>query len=185
VPIRFKPAFFALALGRLPEVATSLADPEDLLGLSFAEALTGAELRSGGTGQAVDDTNSAEFVRLIEEVTYGEVIAKEVRAWISGLSEVIDPSLLLMFAPIELCELFCGHEVAFTAADLRAHVKAIGSRGSTKCSRAFSQSSASEQGRSDTLREVRHGIAPTAPGGLAALDRRMTVRAVFDNDLSP
>ncbi|PAV67973.1 hypothetical protein WR25_23345 isoform F [Diploscapter pachys] len=66
------------------------------------------ELMKGGKNKAVNKQNALQFIKLVSHWRLYEGVNREMEAVRRGFSQVVSPSLLSVFLPEELDELFCG-----------------------------------------------------------------------------
>jgi hypothetical protein len=187
--LEFKPAFFAMVLGKevspqavSPQYAASLEDVDGLLGLDFIDPLTQMELVPGGAEISVEEDNVEEYVRLQYSFLCGEEIhQKKISAWIRGFAEVMDPTLLHLFSPMELVELISGGKANWTREDLVANTVLERFEGRPDLQEGFFDVVASlTPGDKALFLQFATGSARLPAGGLANLVPKLTVRLVGD-----
>ncbi|PAV86288.1 hypothetical protein WR25_10689 [Diploscapter pachys] len=89
----------------------SLTPEEDFLHLETSFTLPGEEsfeLLQGGSRKQVTKHNVKQFIQLVSFWLLSGGVSAQFHALRSGFSQLLDPSLLCIFGPAELDELFCG-----------------------------------------------------------------------------
>ena len=81
---------------------------------------TTSELIPGGSDVHVTSANAIEYVHRVADYRLNVELSEPVRAFVSGLADIIPSLWLRMFQPRELQSLICGSDEKFSVADLRA-----------------------------------------------------------------
>jgi E3 ubiquitin-protein ligase TRIP12 len=128
VAFDFNPAFFALLRGKPVEMAdvdtmlaSSLANPEDLLDLPFSyPGIAELEMRPG---EVTTMENFGEYAALVKEYTCGGKLRQVAKAWKSGFSAVIPWSAMAVFTEREICAILRGNLAPFTLESLYRNIE--------------------------------------------------------------
>jgi E3 ubiquitin-protein ligase TRIP12 len=182
----FNPAFFVMVFGhpvRVSDVDEEMADSltclDDLLGLTFSCPRTKCEIIEDGAQKEITKENVEVFVKLMEDFICGSKIQPQIDAWVRGFSEVMDPTILRMFSPIEITQLISGSPTDFTREELKRYVKVEGFAESQELLEDFFDVLV-EMSENEKIQFLRFSTgSPKLPaGGLANLITPLVVRLV-------